>query len=195
MESAASRSSCAARYNRAIRAPNISELFLPRQENFPQYTDPCNVNSSFRTARNAAPGATALCVAQGIPAASIDASTSRTARRVPSSAATSNLQPEEADTYTLRLRRGSRRSTTDWLQQASASSVDYFDYEITDVISSLTASSIIGRCFNQLNGNPTFDLSNQFCQLFTRNAGNFGITDVVTTQTQPVVVCGPTAST
>jgi iron complex outermembrane recepter protein len=57
-------------YNRAIRAPSIGELFLPQQENFPQYSDPCNFNSTFRTGPDAA-AVTALCQAQGIPAATL----------------------------------------------------------------------------------------------------------------------------
>ncbi|MEP7246282.1 MAG: TonB-dependent receptor, partial [Gammaproteobacteria bacterium] len=41
---------------------------------------------------------------------------------------------------------------------------------------------VVGRCFNQLNSNPTFASNNEFCQLFTRQTtGNLGITDVVTT--------------
>ena len=42
-------------------------------------------------------------------------------------------------------------------------------------------SSIIGRCFNQLDSNPTYDPNNSFCQLFTRSTANFGVQDVVAT--------------
>jgi outer membrane receptor protein involved in Fe transport len=59
--------------------------------------------------------------------------------------------------------------------------VDWWSYEITDVISSLTTSGIVSRCFNQLNANPTFDPNNFFCQQFTRSPANFGVQDVVTT--------------
>ena len=38
-------------YNRSIRAPNIQELFLPVQENFPAATDPCPTRA--RSARRA----------------------------------------------------------------------------------------------------------------------------------------------
>ena len=75
---------------------------------------------------------------------------------------------------------GPRTPESDWASNLQVS-VDYFDYEITDVISSLASSSIIGRCFNQLGANPTFDPNNEFCQLFGRNANNFGIQGVQTT--------------
>ena len=68
---------------------------------------------------------------------------------------------------------------SDWANNLQVS-LDYFDYKIEDVISSLTSSSIIGRCFNQLDANPTFDPNNSYCQLFGRNPGNFGITGVQT---------------
>src|SRR5690606_31613763 len=55
---------------RAVRAPNIGELFEPLNEDNPQVTDPCNFDSAFRTGPNAAQ-VEALCVAQGIPAGTI----------------------------------------------------------------------------------------------------------------------------
>jgi outer membrane receptor protein involved in Fe transport len=164
--------------NRSIRAPNIEELFLPTQENFPQYTDPCNFNSTFRTGPNAAQ-VVALCEAQGIPAAALPTFTQVNSQARAFIGGNINLEPETADGWSVGFTFQSP-SESDWLRRFSMSA-DYFSVEVEDVISSLTASSIIGRCFNQLNGNPTFDPANQFCSLFIRNPANFGITDVVTT--------------
>lgn len=162
-------------YNRAIRAPNINDLFLPQQESFPQYSDPCNATSSFRTGANAAQVA-ALCQAQGIPAASLATFAQPNPQARSFIGGNLDLKPEEADTYTFGLAWQSRGDLD------LSVSVDYFKYEIENVITSLTASSIIGRCFNQLGTNPNFDANNAACQLFTRNPANFGVTDVVTTQ-------------
>ncbi|HKE93944.1 MAG TPA: TonB-dependent receptor, partial [Povalibacter sp.] len=180
-------------YNRAIRAPNIQDLFLPRQENFAQYTDPCNVTSAFRYGTGGVPGGTggatdgpnpaaveALCVAQGIPQSSISAFQQLNSQARAFVGGNLELVPEEADTYTLGVTWQSNASS-DWLHSLSTS-VDYFRYDIENVITSLTASSILGRCFNQLGTNPDYDPNFGSCQLFTRNPNNFAVTDVVTTQ-------------
>jgi len=165
-------------YNRAIRAPNINELFLPQQESFPQYSDPCNANSSFRTGPSAAQ-VRALCQAQGISAGAIGGFTQPNAQAQAIVGGNPNLDPETADTITAGIVWTSN-AESDWANNLQVS-LDYFDYEITDVISSLSSSSIIGRCFNQLGANPTFDPNNQFCQLFNRNPNNFGVQGIQTT--------------
>jgi iron complex outermembrane recepter protein len=167
-------------YNRAIRAPSINELFLPQQEGFPGYTDPCNFDSTFRTGANGAQVA-ALCGAQGIPAAVLSTFRQPNTQARAFSGGNKELQPETADTYTFGV---SWQASTDsgWARNLAVS-IDYFSYEIEDVIGALTASSIIGRCFNQLGTNPTFDPSDAFCQLFSRNPSNFIVTDVDTLTT------------
>jgi len=165
-------------FNRAIRAPNINELYLPQQENFPQYTDPCNATGSFRTGPSGAQVAT-LCGAQGIPAAFLAGFAQPNAQARAIVGGNPDLEPETADTVTVGLVWKSN-AESDWANNLQVS-VDYFKYEISEVISGLSASSIIGRCFNQLNANPTFDPNNEFCQLFGRDPNNFGITGVQTT--------------
>ena len=166
-----------ASYNRAIRAPSIAELFLPQQENFPQYSDPCNFNSSFRTGPNAAQ-VRALCEAQGIPAALLPTYTQLNSQARSLIGGNPELTPEIADTYTYGI---TWQSPVDsgWFPGMNLS-LDYYSYDISNVIQALTASSVVGRCFNQLDSNPTFDASNEFCQLFTRNPANFVVTDVST---------------
>jgi len=165
-------------YARAIRAPNILELYLPQQENFPQYTDPCNFNSSFRTGANAAQVAT-LCQAQGITAAAMPTYTQVNSQARAIVGGNPELTPEIADTYTYGLVWDSNMESN-WGRNLQVS-LDYFKYDISDAISSLAASSIIGRCFNQLDSNPTFDANNQFCQLFGRDPGTYLVNSVQTT--------------
>jgi iron complex outermembrane receptor protein len=165
-------------YNRAIRAPNILELFQPQQEGFPQYSDPCNANSTFRAGANAAQ-VVALCQAQGIPANFLTTFAQPNPQARAITGGNPDLDPEIADTYTFGVVWNSNLKS-DWGSNLQLS-LDYFKYEIEDVISSLSSSSIIGRCFNQLDSNPTFDPNNQFCQLFGRDPSNFGVTGVQTT--------------
>lgn len=180
-------------YNRAIRAPNINELFAPRQEQFPQYTDPCNVTSSFRFgsdgvaggAGGAADGANrleveSLCLEQGLTPAILASFNQPNTQARSFAGGNPALQPETADTYTFGLAWQSR-SESEWLSELNAS-IDYFQYDIENVIDALDASSVIGRCFNQLGTNATFSDSNAACDLFTRDPANLGITDVVATQ-------------
>jgi iron complex outermembrane receptor protein len=166
-----------ASYNRAFRAPSISELFLPQQENFPQYSDPCNFNSSFRTGSNAAQ-VTALCEAQGIPASLLPTYTQLNSQARSFIGGNQELTPETADTYTFGVTWQSPAEAA-WIRNFNVS-LDYYSYDISNVISALTASSVVGRCFNQLNSNPNFEASNEFCQLFSRNPANFVVTDVST---------------
>lgn len=159
-----------ASYNRAIRAPSISELFLPQQENFPTYSDPCNFNSAKRTGPDAAQ-VTALCVAQGIPAADLPTYTQSFSQARAFVGGNLDLIPETADTYTYGFTwqpQGSGDFTSDF-----SMSIDYFDYKIEDIISALTVNSIIGRCFNDLGLNPTYDPNNAYCQLYSRDSSTF----------------------
>jgi iron complex outermembrane receptor protein len=166
-----------ASYNRAIRAPSIAELFLPQQESFPQYSDPCNFNSAFRTGPNAAQVA-ALCEAQGIPASLLPTYTQLNSQARSFIGGNRELEPETADTYTYGITWQSAAQAA-WASNLSIS-LDYYRYDISNVIQALTASSVVGRCFNQLDSNPGFDAGNGFCQMFTRNPSNFVVTDVST---------------
>ena len=166
-------------YNRSIRAPNISELFLPVQENFPAATDPCNANSTFRAASNPNKAAVeALCIAQGIPAGAMAAYSQPAPQLKSFIGGNVDLKPETADGYSFGVVYQSD-ADSEWLSRLNVS-LDYYKIQIDDVITNLTTSSVVGRCFNQLNSNPTFDPGNTFCQSFTR-ASNFGVVDVVTT--------------
>jgi outer membrane receptor protein involved in Fe transport len=158
-------------YNRAVRAPSIEDLFLPPQENFPAYQDPCNFNSSFRTGASGAQVA-ALCQAQGIPAAALATFTQPNPQFRAIQGGNTDLDPESADTYTFGLV---------WQPQFDAfglrASVDFWKYELTETLGAVSGNSAVGRCFNDVGANPGFDPSNEWCQLFTRLASG-EITDV-----------------
>lgn len=163
-------------YNRAIRAPSLQELFLPQQEGFPQYTDPCSSNSSFRNTANPAKAQVeTLCVQQGIPANTLLTFRAPTQAR---SFVGGNqlLKPESADTYTFGVTWQSTASS-EWLANLSTA-VDYFRYDITDMIANPQVGALVGRCFNQVGTNASFDPNNSSCQSFSRDPGDFRVAEV-----------------
>jgi outer membrane receptor protein involved in Fe transport len=170
--------------NRSIRAPNISELFLPVQEGFPQANDPCNAGSAaspnpFRVASNPDKARVeALCVTQGIPAAAL-AGYNQPNQQIKSFVGGDiDLKPETADGYSIGVVFQSQ-SDNDWLSRLNASA-DFYQLQVDEVIAALSTSSVLGRCFNQQNSNPTFDPDNQFCQLFVRDPVTAAPVDVQT---------------
>lgn len=135
-------------YNRAIRAPNISELFAAQGLGNISAQDPCS---------GAAPTATAAqCAATGVSASQYG-----NIIECPSEVCVAQgggnpaLRPEQADTYTA----GVVFAPT-FLKRFSLS-FDYFDIKVRDYISSIPASLTISQCI--ATGDPFF------CSLFHRD--------------------------
>jgi outer membrane receptor protein involved in Fe transport len=157
----------------AVRSPNISELFAPQVNNFPNITgsDPCNFDGAFRTGGNSAQ-VQALCAQQSSVAGESDYGQ-------PSGQANGivggnpELLPEEADTYTVGFVLQSPFDSPA-LERLSLS-VDYWSIKVEELIAAVGAVTIIERCYNRDNANPTFDISNVWCQQFERDQSNGGI--------------------
>lgn len=147
-------------YNRAIAAPNVSQLFRPQNEGFPSYTDPCWNGSPQRTGPNAAQ-VNALCAAQGAPANFPQGNSQVRAL----SGGNPNLAPEVADTYTF-----GTVWTPDFQDTRVRMALDWFRYEIEDRIGGVGAASIVSRCYNDQDANPTYSINNQWCSFFVRNS-------------------------
>jgi iron complex outermembrane receptor protein len=165
---------------KAVRSPNISELFAPQVNNFPSLTgsDPCNASGSIAAQyRNGPNGAQiqALCAAQSTVAGGA-------AYLQPSSQANGitggnpNLQPEEADTYTVGFVLQSP-SSNPALERLSLS-VDYWAIKVEELIAAVNAVTIVQRCYNRDNANPTFDINNIWCQQFNRDPANGGVIEL-----------------
>jgi iron complex outermembrane receptor protein len=170
-------------YNRAVRAPNIDELYSLQNQGFPSIGtpsatstagDPCDIRSSYRQGENAAQ-VRALCIEQGIPETIIDTYTYTNTQVEGVSGGNPDLTEETADTYTIGFV-WSPKFQSPWLEGLSGS-IDWYSIEITDFISSVGASTSISRCFNANDANPTYSNSNTFCQNFTRDSSGV-ITDV-----------------
>jgi outer membrane receptor protein involved in Fe transport len=168
-------------YQRAVRAPNIGELFLaPGRSSAnigtpPSGGDPCDARSSLRAGPNAAK-VRELCLAQGVPAAVIDTYNQSSGGVGPLTGGNENLSPETAKTFTI-----GGVLQPHWLGAAFESfslSLDYYDIEITDVISTLGVRTGLSKCFNTDGSNPTYDVNNIYCEGIVRNPNSGGIQDL-----------------
>jgi iron complex outermembrane receptor protein len=155
-----------ASFQRAVRAPSISELFTPLNENFPTLLeDPCSVDSAARNhganADVAAGGngaARALCIAQGINAASID--TFANAGQIQTlGGGNPDLTEEKADTLTL-------GAVLDF--ENFRASVDWYDIKLSDAIFSVPAGEILLLCFGYSGNNPNLDANDPACRAINR---------------------------
>ena len=139
-------------YNRAVRAPNILNLFSPNRVALFGGDDPCAGTTPDFTA--------AQCANLGVPAA-------RYGTIVGSPAAqynqfiggNQNLSPEKADTYTVGVVIEPRDMIPGFVL-----SVDYFDITVENAISTLGAQTIINQCGQ--TGDPFF------CSLVNRAPGS-----------------------
>jgi iron complex outermembrane recepter protein len=160
-------------YQRAVRAPNIAELFSPPQNaqlaiGTPPAAlgDPCDTRSSARTGANAAQVA-ALCVAQGIPAGIIGTYQFPTTATGSTIAGSTAITPEKANTYNVGFVFNAPRN--DGLLGDFSVSVDYYNITINNVISSIPGGTVLSGCYNLNGSNPTYSLTNSNCALITRD--------------------------
>lgn len=145
-------------FNTAVRAPNITELFSPRNEGFPGAIDPCSALGSPDAAT------AAICQATGVPAANVGSPVLNLASNQVRAFAggNPNLKEEEAETLTV----GMVVTPTDDFSL----SFDYFDIEIEDAITPFGggASNILQTCYD-----PTASFGgagSAFCNAITRRA-------------------------
>ncbi len=163
-------------YQRAVRAPNIGELFSPQQGTQlvigtppGALGDPCDVRSNARTGANGAQVA-ALCVAQGIPQAAISSYTFPTTATGQLVSGNTALTPERANTFNVGFVLNS--PFDGGLFSDFTLSVDYYNISVENVISNVPGLTVLSKCFNLDGSNPTYDRNNQFCGLLQRdNAG------------------------
>lgn len=128
-------------YQRAVRAPNLQELYLqPRVQNDGS-TDPC---------AGAAPAATLIqCARTGVTAGQYGSIIENPAAQYNGYVAgNANLKPEESDTITFGL------VVQPSILPGFSLTLDYFDITVDEVINSLGADYIIAQCL--ASGAPTY---------------------------------------
>ena len=142
-------------YSRAVRAPNLTELFTVPGQNYATIGDPCS-------ARNIGTGAAtraANCAADGVPAG-YDFVYRQSLGFL--SGGNPDLKAEKSDSYTVGGILQPR------FLPGFTLSADYYDITVNDVITSPSAQGIINACYDAA------DLNNQFCSLFTRAGAGGG---------------------
>lgn len=145
-----------ANYSRAVRAPNLADLYSPLGANFAQnFEDPCSEIFISEGSENRV----ANCRADGVPEGYNYIYTNALQFL---SGGNTDLKEETSDSITVGAILQPR-----FLPGLSLS-VDYFDIQVDDVITSPTAQQIIDACYD------ASDLNNQFCDLFERQGPGTG---------------------
>ena len=150
-------------YSRAVRAPNIDELFDPLAVNLTNLAiDPCagvapTTNADLR----------AVCLAQGAPVGSIGLITNPTAAQANIvQGGNIDLKPEKANTWTLGL-----VFVPDFLPRFSVS-LDYYNIRVKDVIGEALPGDLINACFGDLGPDSVNDPD---CLVIQRNPNTGGL--------------------
>jgi len=153
---------------RAVRAPSVGELFATQAEGFPGVTsgnlDPCDKDSAQRAGANAAQ-VLQLCQLQSSQITATWDSVGTQYRTF--SGGNQNLAPEVADSTTIGLVFRAPSNFPTWASSLTAT-VDYFNIEIENVISSVGFSTSLSRCFDPTY-NPTFNNTNVYCAAIKRD--------------------------
>jgi len=171
-------------YQRAVRAPNIGELYSPASGTQlvigtppASLGDPCDVRSGARTGANAAQVA-ALCAAQGVPAGLLSSYQFPTTATGQTVSGNSSLTPEKANTFNIGVVYNS--PTHEGLFGDFNASLDYYSIAIKNVISTVPGLTVLSKCFNLDGSNPGYSEANSYCQLISRDPGTGQILSVAT---------------
>jgi iron complex outermembrane recepter protein len=142
-------------YNRAVRAPNVVELFAAQAIGLFAGVDPCANEGG-----NPPAFTLAQCQNTGVSAAQYGNIVANPAQQYNQfTGGNPNLDPEKADTYTFGVVIAPRSG---FLSGFSAT-VDYFDIKVENLISTVGAQLILNQCGQ--TGDPTF------CSLVRRAPG------------------------
>ncbi|PKP94470.1 MAG: TonB-dependent receptor [Alphaproteobacteria bacterium HGW-Alphaproteobacteria-14] len=149
-------------YARSVRVPNLSDTFSPQSQTFANgLVDPCDQNVirnvEFRVER---------CAEAGVPATVTLPDNSVVPFTNTAQSGTSgfnqgnpNLQPEIGKSFTLGL------VFQPTFFPGFTASLDFYDIEVSQVISGLTGQAIINRCFED-----PVTIDNPFCDAVFRRA-------------------------
>lgn len=135
----------------AVRAPNITEAFLPITETFTNISDPCD-----RTRINNNPNRAANCALDtAIPQLPWNSNTNASIDKLVGG--NPNLDPETSKSWTAGV------VLQPSFMPGFALTVDYFSIEIEDAISQVSDQTIINNCYDSPGG-----LDETFCSFFDR---------------------------
>ncbi|MBU1348079.1 MAG: TonB-dependent receptor [Alphaproteobacteria bacterium] len=153
-------------FQRAVRAPNIGELFAPQVTGLGNLaTDPCQ-GANINTAQANTGGTLSnLCRLTGVPAGNIGSVSTPSAGQINIlSGGNPDLGPEEADTVTIGV------VWQPWFVNGLNLTLDYYDIQIDGAVSSQSSTDVLTGCYSAAS-NPNFEFNSQ-CQLINRNPNN-----------------------
>lgn len=142
-------------YARAVRAPNVQDLFGGRSTGFPAVIDPCSDRGTVAS-RTAA--LQALCIASGVPAANVFTRAVQPNSQIQADfGGNPNVNEETSDTYTIGV-----VIQPSFIPRLSITA-DYFNIKVEDTIGVLAggANTALALCYNTIQ-----DLNNPICQVF-----------------------------
>lgn len=143
-------------YARAVRAPNLGELYTPYGTNYELISDPCSADNIAKGTNPA--NRQAACAAAGRPGGyNFQYSSSLLYR----SGGNPNLKAETSDSYTY-----GGVFQPHWVP-GLAITVDYYNIKVNQAINSVDAQTIINNCYDLAAGN-------QYCGLFQRAGAGGG---------------------
>ncbi|QHL91805.1 TonB-dependent receptor [Sphingomonas changnyeongensis] len=156
-------------YQRAVRAPNIGELFAPVVTGLTNLvTDPCASLDVSNPPIRRSTGPTGIlrdvCLAQGAPLAGINNIQDPAAGQANGTGGGNpNIQPEKSDSYTIGV----------VLQPQAipglSVTVDYYNIVVNSAITAATPGDVIGACFNNLTA---ASVTSAACTSIRRNPVN-----------------------
>jgi iron complex outermembrane recepter protein len=152
-----------AQYARAVRAPNVQDLFGGQSTGFPQATDPC---SDRGTAASRTEALRQFCIAAGVPAANVFTRAVQPNQQIQGDfGGNPNVGEETSDTYTAGF-----VFSPSFVPRLNVT-VDYFNIKVEDTIGVLAGgmASALSLCFNTIQ-----DLNNPICQVFVGRRGTTG---------------------
>ena len=143
-------------YARAVRAPNIFELFAPVNTGLTNLgVDPCATFDTDGNVLNGRPatGPTgelrAICLAQGANAGNVNAIPEPISGQVLATGGGNiNIQPETSDSYTVGI------IFAPTFVRNLTLTVDYYNIKVKDAITSPTPGDVIAACFGADQFNP-----------------------------------------
>ncbi|WAC49926.1 TonB-dependent receptor [Asticcacaulis sp. SL142] len=149
-----------ATYGKAVRAPNISEVFTASSVSGQWLYDPCNYYMNYRVETTA--DTKANCAALSPTNSNFYWLWTDVEKK-----GNPDLKVETAKTLTVGLVAQPR------FMKNLTMSVDYYDIDLSDVIASIEPQTIINKCIdNPMDGNP-------YCDLVVREAGTNNLIGVV----------------
>lgn len=149
-------------YSRAVRAPNVQDLFGGASTGFPQATDPCSDRGPVAERTDAL---RAFCIASGVPAAAVFTRAVQPNAQIQADfGGNPNVAEETSDTYTIGV----------VLQPSFVPrlniTIDYFNITVEDTINTRLGGlgSALSLCFNTIQ-----NLTDPACSIFVgkRNTG------------------------